>query len=688
MGDRLSHCCCGGCDLFQTDFDLYYRVNTPPVTDDWTNETQPRTTAARRYQILPGNPGDGMIYVQDWTSLFFNAVPPPRPNSTQAYYPSFRSHPDPEPIRALPGFASTSYVYQIRDPDTGDTPGYYRLFPASRSGPLAGSALSVLENFREPPWQTYWRDHWELFDAEGPVDLPAEDQVPFRLLPGQWLESRRMMPAAWWSLDCFRLLYGTWFASGQAIGIELARDAVPIAITAIESTPLDPLPPLTGSPIQSTTLDQGTHLSLPRLATARGLAVDRFWVVYRDDHFEFVPQINVAVPTPSTPHPERDLVLGGWEWSQALWDRDRSLPVQQQQAVRTFAEIRPGRIQIRGYSGPDDGLKLGSIAAYRNRVPRLDTWPRQAPDDRPTARNLYPTCRDTRAQAVFYPYGHLDWQLQEFAVTGMDASALRQTTSVSSLTAYSHGEPDVPMLDASVEIPASRYDTNDPVVDNVTGRRPRNLAVNSGDMPIVLQPGFFIGAGPGQQTGRIEVRVTDEDAENVHVEITLRTGYRSSPGVTAAGPFDFVTEDLQVADAAGLGSVPGIVTGYTQTFESDPTLNTDPFQDPLLDYGWLALNGKTEEPIRMLFALQRTGLVLVWSVVVPRWERNDFPTITVRGDQIDWDAQPVGPLIHVIRSMQFASEPTDLTPAPFKANVRATGTAVEIDLSTLRITIG
>jgi len=664
MTNRMNPgCCCGGCDLFRADFDLFCVVNEIPTTAaDWVSgiDSGLSSSIVRRLSIAPGRPGEGLVYFQT------QGLAPVQANK-QRFIPEYSYHPAAAAIRALPDFSL--YYYRIVDGYDIDD-GYYILTPTSLSGPLTEEAANPAGRL-EPDWHNYWRNHFRLFDGDGEV-WGVVDPLPFVLQPDQYLETRRQLPAEWFSIDFRRLVYRTWNdTAGNAAELSLRADEDVISRLRFERGEATP------SGLQTLARmfdgdDEAKALVPGPSSLASNLAMP-YWWIHRAVHWDVSPWTD------------------GREWQNVvdeinLWFTfffwQRSFDFAQQELANVRVNRTPAaarsllRISIEG-----EPQRLGTIAAQKDAAPRVTTWPRIDSLDRPGARDVNPSCGDRRSNELVYPYGQVEWQIREFSIEGMVSPEQFQFGASGRAIEFRHRQPPQPAFVAVADVPAFRVGPSDSSFVWVDSSRVvTNYAFESYDLDLQISPsGIGNDVNPASNIRSITAQLYEHDEQNVRLRIELSVDYFATDLVDEPGEFELTGIPLAALNySSGLsGGAIGTFTATAEEFVVDPGLST-----PDLDVGWVRRSGFGDE--FNTIHIERRLITMQWDVILPKWEGDDYPEVEVTGAGYAWPS-PSDQHIRVLRRIGFDLETGT---SPFAGEFTVTGELVPIDLASVKIRIG
>lgn len=657
MTNRMNPgCCCGGCDLFRADFDLYCVVNEIPTTAaDWVPgiDSGLSSSVTRRLAIAPGRPGEGLIYFQT------QGLAPVRANK-QRFIPEYSYHPAAAAIRALPDFSL--YYYRIVDGYDIDD-GWYILTPTSLSGPLTKEFANPDARLEE--WPNYWRNHFRLMDGEGEV-WGVVDPLPFVLQPDQYLESRRPLPAEWFSIDFRRLVYRTWKdAPGNAAELSLRADDEVISRLRFERGDATTVRMFDGD-TEAKSLVPGPASLFSNLAMP-------YWWIHRAGHWDVSPWVNGS----EWPNVVDDINL---MFTFAFWQRSLDFAKQELANVRVNRTAAAARSTLR-ISLDGEPQRLGTIAAQKDSAPRLTTWPRIDSLDRPGARDINPSCGDRRSNQLVYPYGQVEWKIREFSIEGMVSPDQFQLAAAGRSIVFRHRSPSHPAFVAVADVPAYQYGASDFTwID--TSRVVANYTFESYDLDLQISPGE-IGIGDSVNIREITAQLYEHDAQHLRLRVEMSADYFGTDLTDEPGEFELAGVPLTaVSHASGLvGIVWGTFTATAEEFVDDPSL-FDPL-NPELRRGWLRSSGLGQEFPNTLRIVRRP-IAMQWDVILPKWEGDDYPEVEVTGAGYAW-ASPSDQQIRVLRRIAFDLESGT---TPFAGEFTVTGELVPIDLASVKIRIG
>lgn len=669
MGNRCTPgCCCGKCEIFQCDFDLYYKLPTIPTdVSDW-NWEDTRTSEMRKFEILPGNPGEGLVFRQGTGSL------PVFPSGKQARVPTFTEHPDIAAIQSLPNFGvlgTGAYWYRISAETDSVVPGYYRL-DSVLSGPFPTSVAPI-----EPRWDNYWRNHFEVWNSGGIVEIPV-DRFPFHLNAGEFVLSKRKLPNKWFAVSFNRALHWDWTLDVEAtVAMRLVDDSQD-TLVGIRRELLD----LSGTRrIKSYVERSGATLpidvlpfNLYNVSTPNPFGFNAgYWFIVRDDHIDYSLAIDGIEDDP----PYGDvLALRSGMFSSSTGD-DFSYGAINTKLTEDGSAFPRSKIMLRASK---DNCKLGSISAHQIAAPRLTTWPTTEGDGRGNVININPDCTPRPTCPVIYPYQHLKWRLKQLTLDGLDVPTVADTGVYECLRDFRLAATPYEVPPAYIEIPA--YEHGAGVIYFDYDRIPRNFS-----WPVTTYAPAIVG-GMGLSTigGRVSVYVSEGAAGFARLRVWLAFIYLTTTYDVVSGIFS----------NTGMLEHHGIVfPGFIGPDAYVPDGSLPPFYDvtgtPYGSRGWLHYDGTGNLP----GVLVGQTAYMFWDREIQKWEGDDFPTITLDGTGYDFSA-PVPPSLtsspvtqpQTIRLVTSFGVTAGTPSGPTFGTYTVSGTTVDLDLASIVLRIG
>jgi hypothetical protein len=572
MPNRLSPGCCCGCDIFQADFDLRYVLPTiPATTTDWTSAQVRPFPGARRMTIPKDSIGEGLVFTQTVGGSVTQANP-----RRQTFVPEFTEHPDPAPIRALPGFAL--YVYRILPNEGGTAAGFYSLTPTTRTGPTATMPVSM---GIELDWTTYWRRHFRLLDEDG-EEVPGPDRFPFTLNAGERLESLQSFPVKWFSLVFTNLIYPNWRTDPESIarfslidddGDELASILADYTTVGTTRHPRYRL----------SKAGEVLHDLVHAVGTGFGDPLPNLQWLIRNDHFEAwisnetgFEYAQPAEPTYTTIAPNP------WLLDPVSVFKKTGFPYV---FLGDFPATRL-RIQVEG-----NERRLGIAAAERAKGDRPT---KQIIEDveTTTVEAINPTCPAKHTNAAIWPHHKTRWELRGFDFPGLTAPTLEQyahkrQSGLFLLKDYPAIAKTAPVALATV--PAGRF-----------GGSSIWLRSGAWQSSTPQTKSFALSLSPCQITMQVQ---PTSDLAKVRLIAQIQAEYYRSSTNTSAGA---VTNTQTLTLSSPLSGV----ISYTV----DPA---EPLTGGYSDAGWAVIPLSAE-------ITGATPVGIAWDQLVDRWEGDDF----------------------------------------------------------------
>ncbi len=618
MGDRLSYCRCGACDIFRCDFDLRYILPTiPSDTSDWLNVWDVTSTGldgtARLFEIAPGYPGEGLIFRQSLGS--FGIPGEVFPKGRQRTIPVYQSHPDVAPFTAFPNFNifGISFHYEIRNPVESITPGFYRINSSGVAGPFGPpNPVAVIE----PPWPTYWRKHFTLHDADGDgeIDLPV-DRFPFVLNPGEYLRSKRRMPKGWFAVNAIRAFHQSWmmgdadneiiirFANADSTIIGMRQTIVEMDWGGLRNTPIVELDS-EDSAITVRPRDAGIASSAATNLGRRG-----YWWIFRDntidlsESFDGTESIDVFASSAGS-----TIVTSG---ASLVPENERSRGV-----INVDPESETIGLTKIILSVAIQSQKLGTITAGR-----INGTPAES-------ASINPECETRHICPIIYPHTHVKWILEELTIPGMIVPEAKTYISVQcNRVCDLHANPlDLPI--GSFEFPT--YHFGQGLYFFSPGRTAKNLISDTGEIPAGIGYSFNDGSPLHRSGGKIRVLIDQpvETAPQVRVRVWLDTQYPFSAilneNLGEPIPWGGSWSNLLDNPLGYLGR-PLIVDNSDYSFEAVPELESGG-----VEHGWLTIRGQVA-------TVGNTLLMMYWERLVDRWD-GPLPPMTFTGQEFNFDS--------------------------------------------------
>ncbi|HBJ34229.1 MAG TPA: hypothetical protein DDZ51_05575 [Planctomycetaceae bacterium] len=676
MGNTLSPgCCCAACDIFRCDFDLRYILPTiPEDTSDWINVFDIISTGVdgtnRLFEISPGFPGEGLIFRQQISVSPF----PPNPvfpKGRQRTIPVYQSHPDVAPFAAFPNFATlgASFHYEIRNPITAITPGFYRITGSGIFGPTNQPNLAAVI---EPRWPTYWRNHFSLHDENGEVDLPV-DRFPFVLRPGEYLRSLRKLPANWVAVNAIRAFHQQW-ANGPIDSQTIVRfESDDETVIGMRNT----LETVSNTRRHVPILEIGNNDSpivvRPRFVSS-ALSPLRYgyWWLFRDRSVDLSESFDA---TEFSDDFQSSVGAGNIAFGPSLVPtNERSRGV-----VNVALENAASRVVL---AVANNEQRLGTITAGR-----MLAEPAEDP-------KVNKNCEPRHVCPIIYPHSHVKWQVDELTIPGLAVPEPSSYTSVEC-----NRECDLsPVFElrptGSFEFPTRRLGPDFYVRDET--RTPRNLSLSVG--PLLAGVGYYRDAisevGKAQISGgkvRVLIDRPAATAPKIQVRVWLDLQYPTSflpddllgvPGPWGGNWGDAFGNPL--FDFAASGPKLLLTSQFGDNFVVDPTLpNPNPTE---VEYGWSLLEG-------FEFGLVlSTRLLMFWERLLDPWD-GPLPEIELTGADYDFETPvPIHPgvigthtqsqIIKVLTSSAQSITGYD-SASPPRPLITTTATFEEIDLANL-----
>jgi len=465
-------CNCCGCDIFQCDFDLRYILPSIPAdTSDWANiwdvvGVSPYGTA-RLIEISPGSPGEGLIFFQPLRNgLAGPAIADPfAAAGRQRSIPIYNSHPNVAAIQALP-LGGSGFFYEIRDPNQPIEDGFYRLNSNGIAGPFSRNNLGVVI---EPPWTNYWRQHFTLHDASGEIDLPV-DRFPFVLNPGEYLQSKKRMPAKWFGVKTIRAFHQSWASApndAETI-VRFVNDSQTVVGIRNTLSLVDgvrrhvPLLEINSSASPITIRSRGIFNQ-----TWPGPQENRrgYWWLFRDE------AVDVSETFNGTEFAEGFGGLSGVfaKTGSLVPTNERSLGV-----VNVPIDSQTTRLVVEVANHPQ---KLGTITAGKILATPLN--------DRP----INSKCNPRHVCPTVYPHSHVKWFVNELTIPGLDVGVPKSYASVECNRVCDLEPFFDSRAQGSYELPTQ---SSFGIISRDATRSPRNLQLSFG--PVAAKAGLYLDA--------------------------------------------------------------------------------------------------------------------------------------------------------------------------------------------------
>lgn len=655
------NCGCCGCDILSADFNLFYKLPTvtasmPPV---WLTL---RSNQQRRFTISPGNPGESLVFIQELVSQGGgqNITGPVFQTGAQLYIPAYTTPPDPTPIQALPGFFQ--FVYQILPGGTVEA-GFYRV---QSFVSYIGTTLSPFNNPALNPfnadWQRYWRNHFTLYDVDGPVDLPV-DRFPFELHPGEYLLSNRAMPSSWFAVDGYHAVERDWaLTAGTQFRFDFVDDTGDSIIGmnhVSDGNRYDPTLRL---------LDIPSSYEINRrfvsIFSQRGPS--SFWWLFRDSSVDVSPVSNGT---------EFRIGLGGGNsfllnpvFTTEIEDSRSELAFNVPHVVDPMPPLlikllNSGTLPIRPSSIDADRM-LG---------------------DKSVEPDINPDCPPRHTCPIIFPHKHVAWEIRDLTIPGISVPDFKKLYLNHCDAAIALDSEIFDPPPATIEYPTYQVSFG---IFGDNSRRVRNLVYNTYSFPNAVGVTSSLGRSIGYETNisggsvRVEIdKPTSVSDGNVRVRVWFRTRYLRN-FTSFADPLVFGQEY-----PLAVPPVDSVTDGF-DNFTEDPALpspNPDGIQ-----YGWSTVQAIGDSGMY-------ENLVMFWELELPRWD-GDPPELTLTGQDYPFGV-PV--FVNPPASNQMHTQPqmiTVLTSIGWQLTgytaigqipiYVANGTINEVDLSQLVLRIG
>lgn len=624
MGNQFTPGCCCGCDIFRCDFDLRYVLPTIPVdTSDWANLWDvvgifPYGTA-RLFEISPGSPGEGLIFFQALRNGMAGPAiaDPVTATGTQRKIPVYSAHPDPAPIQALP-IGNVSFFYEIRNPVDPITPGFYRINTNGIAGPFIRSNLGVV---LEPPWTNYWRKHFTLHDANGEIDLPV-DRFPFVLNPGEYLKSKKRMPAKWFGVNTIRGFHQSW-ASAPIDAETMVRfvDNDSQTVVGMRNTLT-----VTDDIKRQVPVLEVDSAESPITIRPRGV-FDQTWPGPQENRRGYWWLFRYGAVDVSETFNGSEIAIGmnGLTSIAAgngtlVPDNERSLAV-----VNVPIEPKPTRLVVSVANHPQ---RLGTITAGKITATPVDEKP------------INEQCDPRHVCPVVYPHSHVKWFVNELTIPGLEVGQPKSYASVECNRVCDLEPFFESRAAASYELPTQ---SGFGIISRDATRIPRNLDLAFG--PVPARAGYDLDATtPASQALRTGGKVSlfidrpSGTLPKVRVRVWLELSYLSSfipdADLGSAMPWGSSMQwQNPFQNFRNIGSGPRI--NLTNNIASEYAVDSSlPHPNPSEgSYGWSVMRGNEWGLINV-----HTKFLMHWERLLDPWNGR-LPPIQLTGADFDFDAQ-------------------------------------------------